>query len=96
MIREYLIEKGVDSVDKLTDSDVKEFFLTKKFDIVTSGYIKNAVNAVRHGMLTESQLIESFRKSMMGYGRFACCYIENESANGHEDLPKEHGWIIKP
>ena len=36
MIREYLIEKGVDSVDKLTDSDVKEFFLTQKFDIVTT------------------------------------------------------------
>lgn len=96
MIREYLKEKGVDSVDKLTDLEVKKFFFEKKFDFITDRYIKNAMEAVKCGDLPEERLIESFRKSMMGYGRFACYYIENESANGHDDLPKEHGWVVKP
>ena len=96
MVKEYLQEKGVDSVDKLTDVDVKKFFFEKKFDFITNMHIKNAKGAIKYGDLSEERLIESFRKSMKGYGRFECCYIVNESANGPDDLPNEHGWIVKP
>lgn len=92
-MEKYLKEKGVASIDMLTDEDVIYFF-ENRAGINSKMSAKIAHERVKAGTFTNEEVVRSMRKALEKKKQFICGYVVNESCDGYKFA--RHGWILEP
>ena len=94
IVREYLKQCSVKSVDELTDKQVIAFFNAPDIYIGQRCAVRNALRDCEKFGISKSRVLRSIRTSMKGDGEFKFSYVSNESADGPSQ--SNGRWEIEP